>query len=240
MTLLELDGVCKSYVRGERPRIVLSGVSLQIEPGELVAIWGARRSGRSTLLRVAAGVEAPDSGVVRFEGRDLSDREGGALGGGIGYCRRSFHPGEGRVVLDQIVAGLLACGVSRADAAALAQRALQRVGAGRCAALDPGELDGAETIRVAIARALALQPRLLVIDEPTNGVDLLERDSVLLLLRSLADEGIAVLKSTDVATGLSGADRALTLSEGELHGAVSPELGSVVPLRRPAARRASA
>jgi ABC-type lipoprotein export system ATPase subunit len=239
MSLLELDGVCKSYTRGLRKLVVLSDVSLQIEPGELVAVWGLRRSGRSTLLRIAAGVEAPDSGTVLFDGR-LGGHDGGALGGEVGYCRRSFHPVEGGVVLDQIVAGLLASGVSRADAAARAQGALERAGAERCAGVDPSELNGAEAVRVAIARGLALRPRLLVIDEPAKGVDLLDRDGVLLLLRSLADEGIAVLASTGEATGLSGADRALTLGEGELHGVLSPELGSVVPLLRAGGRRASA
>jgi ribose transport system ATP-binding protein len=95
-------------------------------------------------------------------------------------------------------------------------------------------LDGADAVRVAVARALARQPKLLVIDEPILGVDLLARDTILLLLRSLADEGIAVLTSTTETTGLAGADRALSLGGGELRGSSSPELASVVPLRRPA------
>jgi ABC-type sugar transport system ATPase subunit len=71
-----------------------------------------------------------------------------------------------------------------------------------------------------------------VIDEPTSSVELLERDPILSLLRSLADEGIAVLMSTGDATALSGSDRALSLSEGELRGETSPELAPVVALRR--------
>jgi ABC-type Mn2+/Zn2+ transport system ATPase subunit len=96
------------------------------------------------------------------------------------------------------------------------------------------ELDGAEGVRVALAQALVLEPALLVIDEPTVGVDLLERDPILALLRALADEGIAVLASTGEAAGCSGADRALSLSAGELHGSTEPELAPVVPLRRQA------
>src|SRR4029077_5036452 len=102
--------------------------------------------------------------------------------------------------------GQLSRGITPSLAQSRAQSALARTGAERCAALEPHELDGAETVRVAIARVLAFRPKLLVIDEPTIGVDILVRDEVLLLLRALADEGIAVLTSTGETTDLSGTD----------------------------------
>jgi ABC-type ATPase involved in cell division len=241
MSLLKLEHVSKRYGRGAGKRVALRDVSLRIEPGELVAVWGMRRSGRSTLLRVAAGVEAPDEGLVRFAGRDLADRGAGVRASGVGYCHGSFRPGEGRFVLDQMLVGLLARGVSPSTARSHAWAALERAGAKRCAALEPDELSSCEAARVAIARALAGAPRLLVIDEPTKGVDLLDRDSILLLVRSLANEGIAVLTSTgEETTGLSGVDRALTIGDGELHGRPSTELAPVVPLRPPAERHATA
>jgi len=86
---------------------------------------------------------------------------------------------------------------------------------------------------------LVLEPRLLVVDEPTQGVDLPERDGILTLLRRLADDGIAVLTSTSDPAGLSGADFALTLSGGELRGAPQAQLAPVLQLRR-AARQAGA
>lgn len=236
MSLLVLEHVSKRYGRRPSERVALRDVSLQIEPGELVAVLGRRRSGRSTLLRVAAGVEVPDEGVVRFASHNLAG--GGAdVGGGVGYCQRSFRPGEGRLVVDQIVVRLLARGTSPSSAGSQAHAALVRVGAERCAGLEPADLDGAETVRVAIARALACSPRLLVIDEPTMGVDLLERDSILLLLRSLANKGVAVLMSTGETPCLSGVDRALTIGDGELHGRPSSELAPVLPLRRAAGGR---
>jgi len=233
MSLLELEHVSKFYGRNLRERVGLRDVSLEIDPGEFVAIWGKRRSGRSTLLRIAAGVETPDEGAVRFEGRDLSARGGEMLGGGIGYCRRAFGASEGRVVLDHLIVGQIARGVSPPLAGRRARAALERAGVERCASRRPGELGSGEAVRVAIARALAFQPCLLLLDEPTLGVDLLERDGILLLLHSLAKEGIAVLTSTGEATGLSEA-RALHLSDGELHGTSTRELAAVVPLRRPA------
>ncbi|MGP0100653.1 MAG: ATP-binding cassette domain-containing protein [Solirubrobacteraceae bacterium] len=229
MSLLELEHVGKCYGPLSE-RVVLRDVSLRIEQGEMVAVWGMRRSGRSTLLRVAAGVERPDTGIVRFEGRDLSARDGARLGGGIGYCRKTFAPSEGQRVIDHIVVGQVACGVPLALAATRAREALERVQIAHCATLRPTELDCAEAVRAAIARALAFAPRLLLIDEPTIGVDLLARDDILRLLLSLAKAGIAVLASTGESPALSGA-RALTLSEGELHGPPAHELATVVPLR---------
>jgi ABC-type cobalamin/Fe3+-siderophores transport system ATPase subunit len=240
MSLLELEGVGKRYRDGSRERLVLQDASLELQPGELAVVWGQRRSGRSTLLRIAAGIEAPDSGVVRFEGRDLAEHGEEILGGGIGFCQRTFRSAEGQAVLDQVMVGLLARGVTTSRARAHAHAALERTGAAHCHGLALGELDSAEAMRVALARALAPQPRLMVVDEPTKGVDLLERDGILLLLRSLANDGIAVLASAGESTGLSGADRALALSDGELRGTPSPDLAPVVPLRPSASRTASA
>ncbi|MGH2875711.1 MAG: ATP-binding cassette domain-containing protein [Solirubrobacteraceae bacterium] len=230
MTLLALEHVSRRYRSGAHERLVLEDVSLTLARGELLAVWGLRRSGRSTLLRIAAGVEPPDTGRVLFQGRDLAGA--GALGGGIGYCHTTPHDGEAGGVLDELIAGQLARGVPHQTAHTRAFAALERAGAGACAAHGLHELDGGESMRVAIARALSLEPSLLVIDEPTKGVDLLERDAILALLRSLADEGIALLLSAGETTALSGADRALSLSGGELRGQASPELAAVVPLRR--------
>lgn len=233
MSLLALERVEKSYGSGAGRHAVLRNVTLDVEPGEIVSVWGIRRSGRSTLLRVAAGIERPDAGRVCFEGRDLRDAARDALGVGIGYCRRTFRPSEGRLVLDHITTGLLARGVSPTEAVERALATLARTGALSCAECRASELDGAECVRVAIARAIALQPRVLLVDEPTIGVDLSARDAILTLLHSLADEGAAVLMSTGESTGLTGA-RAMSLSEGELRGGSPREPADVVPLRRSA------
>jgi ABC-type lipoprotein export system ATPase subunit len=240
MSLLELEHVSKRYGRGPGEHVALRDVSLQIDAGELVTVWGMRRSGRSTLLRVAAGVETPDEGLVRFAGQNLADPRA-VRAGRIGYCYGSFRPSEGKVVLDQIVVSLLTRWESPSRARSRARAALERAGVAKCATREPSELDSAEAARVAIARAIAGEPRLLVIDEPTKGVDQLERDAILLLMRSLADEGIAVLASTGTTTGFLGADRGLTIGDGELLGEQhGSELAPVVPLRRSAGWQASA
>jgi ABC-type sugar transport system ATPase subunit len=219
MSLLQLERVGKSYGHGSG--VALTEVSLAIDAGEMVVVWGERRSGRSTLLRIAAGVEAPDTGVVRFDGRALSER-GEMIGKGISYCRKEFRRTRGQTVLDQLVVSQFATNVPQPTALTRAWKSLERVGAEQCAGLAMSDLKIEETVRVAIARALCSAPRLLVIDEPTIGVDSLKRDDVLKLLRSLADEGIAILASAGDGTELLGAHRVLSLGKGKLHGELTP------------------
>jgi ABC-type sugar transport system ATPase subunit len=236
MALLELEHVSKRFGRGAGERIALHDVTLQMEAGELVAVWGRRRSGRSTLLRVTAGIEAPDEGDVWIDGRTLERARAQ-----VRFCRRSFRAAEGKTVLEQLSTGQLTRGASLSAARAQARHALARLGAQHAAPLRPAELDGAEATRVAIARALVREPKLLVIDEPTLGADLEVRDEILALLRKLANEGIAVLYSATDSSTLTGADRALKLAKGSLSGELgTADLAPVVPLRPAAAGSAGA
>jgi putative ABC transport system ATP-binding protein len=231
MSLLALEHVSKRYREGQREQIVLEDVSLQVREGELVVLYGARRSGKSTLLRTAAGIERADSGQVRFGGRDLA-AGAGALGDGIGYVAKRLRAGEERDVIAQVAAPLLARGVAVAPARERARRALARAGAEQTAQALLDELSAGETLRVALARTLVLSPTLIVIDEPVAAVELAERDGILAQLRTLAGEGTAVLASTAEPSELAGAHRALTLAEGRLRGPAEPELAPVVALRR--------
>jgi ABC-type multidrug transport system ATPase subunit len=240
MALLELAGVGKRYGRGQLERVALRDVSFELGAGELLAIWGRRNSGRSTLLRVAAGLEPPDQGAVLLGGGNVHARGGEDLREQIRYCRKTYRPTEGQLVIDRLITTQLTRGIPLASARTRAHEALERAGASHCATLKPSELDTAETVLVGIARPLVHQPKLLVIDEPTLGVELSERDRILSLLRSLADEGISVLMSVGETTCLAGADRALSLAGGELHGELQlPELAPVVQLHD-ASRTASA
>jgi ABC-type lipoprotein export system ATPase subunit len=231
-SLLTVEHVSKCYREGQRERTALDDVSLEVCNGELVVIYGERRSGRTTLLRIAAGIQAPDSGTVLFAGRDLARHGEDALGEGIGYVRKTLRGSEEQGVPAQVVAPLLARGISVRRARDTARTALERAGAQRCAGAVVDELGVAETVRVALARALTLSPALVVIDEPAAGVELSERDGILAQLRTLAAEGTAVLACTGEPTELAGAHRALTLSDGRLRGPASTELATVVALRR--------
>ena len=239
MSLLTLERISKRYRRGRREVTALDDVSLTIAPGELVAIWGMPRSGRTTLLRIAAGLEQPDGGAVRFAGRALAGDDDG-IPAGIGYVHVGLASVGGESILDHVAMPLLARGTAPETARARALLQLERVGAVACAQLQPRELEPTERVRVAIAQALVTGPRLLLVDDPTRHVDLLEREAVLLLVRSIADGEVAVLMTTGEAMGVSGVDRALTISGGVLRAEASAAPANVVALRGAHGGRADA
>jgi molybdate transport system ATP-binding protein len=228
VSLLELEHATKRFTSGQRETLALRDVSLELRAGECVAIYGLRRSGRTTLLRVVAGILPLDEGVVRFEGRDLAERTGQGLGVEIGYCSPVFDPAHGGSVADHVAVGLLARGVGRTRARVQAEEALERAGASDCVHLDPRDLHVDELVRAGIARALVTAPRLLLLDEPTNGVDVRERDAIVALLCGIAHAGTAILMT--VGEPLAGPDRVLELDHGQLRGDATPDPEGIVAL----------
>lgn len=236
MTLLVLEHVSKTYRRGHREQHALRDVSLELAAGEIVGVWGRRFSGRTTLLRVAAGLERPDGGRVLLDGIAVAEHQEGALRRRVAYCHTSFAPAHAELVVEHVAVPLLAVGTRIDRACTRAQAMLDRLGAGACAELRPHELGQGELVRVVLARALLQRPELLLIDEPTSGVDLLERDDLLTTLRVIAkDERVAVLLTASDTAGVAGADRALSIDGGALRGDGVPHAAEVVPFKRPRA-----
>jgi ABC-type multidrug transport system ATPase subunit len=225
MPLLQFEHVSKQR-RGWR---ALDDVSLVIDSGEMVTVFGERRSGRSTLLRIAAGIEAPDNGAVLFDGASLAAHRG-QVQAGISYCRAKFRRDWGPTVVDQLVSGQRARRVPGPDALPRALHALERVDAAQFGALRVTELRAEEAIRVAVARALTADPRLLILDEPTLGLDPDERHELLDLLSRLANESVSVLTATGTGIDFSFSDRVLSLGDGCLRGELVPELAPVTDL----------
>ncbi len=236
-SLLRLVDVSKRYARGtqtSRERIALRSVSLEVAAGELVAIWGRRRSGRTTLLEICAGLEKPTEGSVSFAGRDLTARRVVGMLDGIGFAQPHFSRMHG-VAIEQVATPLLKTSMRVESAQMRAYELLDRVGAADCAELAPDDLESGELARVMIARALVMRPRLVLLDAPTSGVPAPERDKIFALLRSLSrEEDVAILMTVDEVPGLASvADRLLSIGNGELRGETRPtESAPVLPLRR--------
>lgn len=239
MSVLSLQNVGKRYRRGHRELVALRNVSMEVENGEVVCVLGARGSGRTTLLRIVAGIERPDEGNVRFAGVDLHHAPD-SLRRQIAFCNLRFLPAHGRDACEHVMMPLLAVSVSRDQAGLLAHRALERVDAAELAFTPPSAWISSEAVRVSLARALVREPRLLILDEPTNGIDPIERDPLLSLIQRIAHEsGTAVLLTAGDTASVTGADRVLRLSDGELLGRAPRPTAEVVELRRPPASESS-
>jgi ABC-type lipoprotein export system ATPase subunit len=225
--LLSLEAVSKSYWRGSTEVRVLSGASLDVNTGEFVAVWGKRGAGKTTLLRIAAGLEAPNSGMIRFDGDDLSTLSEGAharlMREQIGWVRRAGPRSELRM-LDYVALPLLIeHGQRRAHARA--SDALRRVGMTQCAGQRWNSLSDGERALVAIAHGIVRAPRLLLVDDPTANLGVREREEVMELLRELVEEtGLAVLITVPDMPAAMRSHQLRALSGGRLLAPpVSPE-----------------
>jgi lipoprotein-releasing system ATP-binding protein len=219
--VLSLAAVSLSFTRGER-RItvqVLKDVSLQVGAGEVVAVLGARAQGKTTLLRVAAGMVRPNCGQVFLEGDDLwslsARRRATLLGGPIGWVANTA-PDLDLPVLANVALPLLArCGKDEAYARAMV--ALERVKASDCAPQRWGSLADWERALVAIAQGIVRDPKLLLVDDLTVSLGLGESHDVTRLLNDLAEErGFGVLMCVSDTKETRWSRRVLSLAAGEL------------------------
>lgn len=222
MSLLSLEHVSRRLPDGRGEISVLDDVCWEIEAGDLIGVWGMRRSGKSTLLRVASGREKPHEGVVRFDGQDLTRMSPDQYARlqrrhGIGLLGADWRPERTRAAVDHVALPLLSDGMSLREAQGPAWRALERVGVTGCAHLPATRLSHGERVRVALAQLLVQEPRLLLVDEPaallrpSEGVELYE------LLRSLGrDSPIAVVIASEDVAPIRKTQRIMSIGSGKL------------------------
>ena len=219
--MLTLRRVSKSY-QGPRPRQVLAGIDFQLVPGEYVAVMGESGVGKSTLLNLVAGLEAPDSGQVLFEGNDLGRLSDDALTRlrrtRMGFVFQAFHVLPYLTVGQNVTLPLALAAVPAEEAAARVESILQSVGLSEHAQSMPRELSGGEMQRVAIARALVHRPALILADEPTGNLD---HDTALqvlqLLRRQIRDGGASGMLVTHSRDAAATTDRIYHLTADGLH-----------------------
>lgn len=217
---LELRAIVKHFHGGEIVRAV-DGVSLRVEPGEMVALYGPSGSGKTTLMLIAGGYMRPDAGSVQFDGREVTafTRTERAMyqRRDVGLVQQGFHLNAGASAIDNAGTKLLADRVSLEQARRRAIPWLERVGLGERLRYTPDRLSGGECQRVALARALVNEPRIVLADEPTAFLDRRRGHEMLHLLARIAHErSVAILLVTHDPSAAAIADRTHTLSDGKL------------------------
>ncbi len=231
--LLEFARVTKRYRDiGGQEIAVLSDVSFEVDRGDSVGIWGPRRSGKSTLLHIAAGLELPERGAVRFEGQDLTSMStidrARLVRRRIGLAPSTWAQTRNVRVVDHVAMPLLSTGASLREANVTARSILERVGATSRADAPVMALSPGERTRVAIAQALVRDPSLLLVDEPALTPSPSERDELYALLRSLAAEPtLTVIVTSEDLAAIRTTRQAMTISDGEIRSSRRP--GRIVP-----------
>jgi ABC-type lipoprotein export system ATPase subunit len=210
-----LRGVDKAY--GER--VVLRGFDLDVEPGRLTALSGRSGSGKSTVLRLLAGLEAPDAGAILVGDDALHGRSRSALAAlrraGIGVVEQSPALADHLSAQENVALGLVIRGVGAAEAARIAEARLAEVGLAERVRQRTARLSAGERQRVAIARALAPGPGLLLVDEPTSRLDEAGAASIAALLADLsAVHGTTILCATHEPLVVAAGDAEVALGGG--------------------------
>jgi putative ABC transport system ATP-binding protein len=219
---IRIVDLCRYYQMGEALIRAVDGVSLQIKPGEFVALLGSSGSGKSSLLNLIAGLDRPTSGAVIVEDRDLAQLSREELAKHrlrtVGMVFQSFNLVSRMTLAENVDLPLRFAEVDRGQRLALTRRALERVGLGARMTHRPSELSGGEQQRAALARALINQPKLLLADEPTGNLDSHTGTEIMNFIREFNQSlGMTIVMVThERALAERYARRMILLADGKL------------------------
>ncbi len=222
MIVLEAIDLAKEYRGGDGGTItILDGVNLEVPRGEMVAVVGASGAGKSTLLHMLGALDQPTRGSVRIGGQGLSGRSDEDLSKlrnrSVGFVFQFHHLLREFTALENVMMPLRIAGWDTARARARARELLERVGLGGRVEHKPAALSGGEQQRTAVARALAIDPIVLLADEPSGNLDHVNSERLHDLFAELSrDLEIAMVIATHNRSLAARADRTLLLEDGKL------------------------
>ncbi|MDD3145158.1 MAG: ABC transporter ATP-binding protein [Candidatus Gracilibacteria bacterium] len=198
--MIKLENVTKKYKMGENIVEVLKGVDLEIEKGDFVSIMGPSGSGKSTLMNIIGMLDTVSSGKYTFNNTEISGKKEDELskirGKNIGFIFQSYNLISRMPVIKQVMLPLAYQGVPKFKREKLAMEALAKVGIADKRDNKPNELSGGQQQRVSIARALAINPNMILADEPTGALDTKTGDEIMNLLIKLNNEGTTIVLIT--------------------------------------------
>src|ERR1700756_5208430 len=199
---LRIQDLVVEYSSGGYALRPINGLTLDVPAGSLMILLGPSGCGKTTLLSCLGGILRPKSGSITFDGVDITALEGGVLAkyrrDQVGIVFQAFNLVPSLTALENVMVPLRAAGWSRAASRRRAEELLKRVNLEERMKHRPGDLSGGQQQRVAVARAIALEPPLILADEPTAHLDFIQVEEVLRLIRSLAaGERVVVVATHD-------------------------------------------
>jgi putative ABC transport system ATP-binding protein len=220
-TVLKAVDVFKVYHMGASEVSAVSGVNLEIEQGEFVSIMGPSGSGKTTLLDILSCISRPSSGEVFIKGKPISEMNDSQLalirGKTIGFVFQTFNLIGRLTAIENVAMPLWFRGMPEAERNEIAEKKLESVGLGHRLSHHPNELSGGERQRVAIARALAVDPDIIVADEPTGNLDSKAGKQLLGIINGLHEkENKTIIMVTHDSTVGALAERMLNLLDGKI------------------------
>jgi putative ABC transport system ATP-binding protein len=218
--MIELSNITKTYRMGEVDFTVLSGVSLSVRRGELIAIMGPSGSGKSTIMNIIGCLDRPTSGSYRFEDREISAMTDDELASirnvKIGFVFQTFNLLARFSALKNVEVPLIYGGVPARLRKERAVPLLEKVGLSDRLHHKPTELSGGQQQRVAIARALVNNPTLLLADEPTGNLDSRSGEDILKILTGLNEQGVTIIIVTHDQSVAVRCRRIVNVKDGQI------------------------
>jgi putative ABC transport system ATP-binding protein len=221
LPLLRLNQIRRRFMLGETSIEALNGVSVDIHSGEFLAVWGPSGSGKSTLMNIIGLIDEPSNGEVWFDGQNIRNLKDDELtdfrGHKIGFVFQGFNLVPVLTALENVMLPLQIQGVKESVAREKAKAALIDVGLEKFSASRPDKLSGGQRQRVAIARALAVEPKLVIADEPTANLDSENSRMVVNLMREMnRARGVTFVFTTHDPRLLEHVDRKILLRDGNI------------------------
>ena len=213
---LSIQNLVVEYYSGGYALRPINGLNLDVTAGSLVILLGPSGCGKTTLLSCIGGILRPKSGAIKFDDVDITTLQNAALANyrrdKVGIVFQAFNLVPSLTALENVMVPMREAGMSRRAARKHAEELLTRVNLEERMKHRPGDLSGGQQQRVAVARAIALDPPLILADEPTAHLDFIQVEEVLRLIRELADGDRVVVVATHDARMLPMADRVVELT----------------------------